>query len=195
MWNTYSSLPKSTKSRQSLTCVPTFSGMSPKRRIMPWKFCFLLRNTGWAMWETTVGFCWRNWVYKGWRDIENFPILTVKTFAPLSSQEWEDWRKYIKKLSPQVSGMVAFALRLWGQGRNDVAWCPVHIPNGIPLFSIKECLQTCPVCKKVMESLASTTSRGEMYEACKPSEGRSSYTDHFDSNFNSVMKNLFDLVD
>ena len=91
--------------------------------------------------------------------------------------------------------MVAFTLRLWSQGRNDVAWCPVHIPNGEPLFSIKECLRTCPVCKKVMESLASTTSRGEMYEACKPSEGRSSYTDHFDSNFNSVMKNFFDLVD
>lgn len=46
-----------------------------------------------------------------------------------------------------------------------------------------------------MESLASTTSRGEMYEACKPSECRSSYTDHFDSNFNSVIKKLFDLVD
>ena len=93
--------------------------------------------------------------------------------------------------------MVAFALRLWGQGRNDVAWCPVHIPNGIPLFSIKECLQTCPVCKKVMESLASTTSRGEMYGACKEKskKTKSSYTDHFDSNFTSVMKDLFDLVD
>ena len=124
-----------------------------------------------------------------------FPDLNGENLRAIILPRMRRLENVIKKLSPQVSGMVAFALRLWGQGRNDVAWCPVHIPNGIPLFSIKECLQTCPVCKKVMESLASTTSRGEMYEACKPSEGRSSYTDHFDNNFNSVMKNLFDLVD
>ena len=48
-----------------------------------------------------------------------------------------------------------------------------------------------------MESLASTTSRGEMYGACKEKskKTKSSYTDHFDSNFTSVMKDLFDLVD
>ena len=126
-----------------------------------------------------------------------FPDLNGENLRAIILPRMRRLENVIKKLSPQVSGMVAFALRLWGQGRNDVAWCPVHIPNGIPLFSIKECLQTCPVCKKVMESLASTTSRGEMYGACKEKskKTKSSYTDHFDTNFTSVMKDLFDLVD
>ena len=167
MWNTCSSLPKNTKSRQSLTCVSTFSGVSPKRRITPWKFCFLPRNTGWAMWETTAGFCWRNWVYKGCERYREFPDLNSENLRAIILPRMRRLENVVKELSPQVSGMVAFTLRLWSQERNDVAWCPVHIPNGKPLFSIKECLRTCPVCEKVMESLASTTSRGEMYGACK----------------------------
>ena len=126
-----------------------------------------------------------------------FPDLNSENLRAIILPRMRRLGNVVKELSPQVSGMVAFTLQLWSQERNDVAWCPVHIPNGKPLFSIKECLRTCPVCEKVMESLASTTSRGEMYGACmeKSNKTTSSYTDHFDSNFNSVMKNLFDLVD
>ncbi|PFX33698.1 uncharacterized protein LOC111333971 [Stylophora pistillata] len=112
--------------------------------------------------------------------------------------------KTVKELSPQVSGMVAFAMWLSSQGRKDMMWCPVHIPNGKPRVSIRECLQTCPVCEKVIESLASNTIERQ-HRAGKgllksiASSFEYVYTDfkddHFDSNFNSVVKNMFDLVD
>ncbi|XP_078374530.1 uncharacterized protein LOC144658084 isoform X2 [Oculina patagonica] len=134
---------------------------------------------------------------------EEFQLLNNENLLSFLLLRVRLLEELVRDLSPQVAGIVACTMWLWNEAKKPMNWCPSHLPNGKAKVSIRNCMQKCPACKHVIESLALSTVADEFIpdesnkrffsQPCYRSYYYTDRGDHFDGTLVNVLEKLFNM--